>query len=220
MRIIIQDSSGVGNIGLRGLQLWQNTYSSSAVITSNPINVSPGTYTLVTDDHSDTNLTNIVYQYSIDGVNYTTISAETPLSLPSQFWYRVMLTRSSQGFSAQSAAYFQTSGPPGSSSNYTVVSSSSVSLGSTVTERTIYMTNINTTPIVFNETPLANTLVIQNGSTILNSGNYTFTDNTLTMGTTYSALTLSYQVSSLSTTSISQLQNYYTPFINQITFEA
>jgi hypothetical protein len=214
VNITLQDLTGAEVINLRGIQLWQMVYSGSGFITSNSIPFTAGSAAFIKDDITSTGLTSITYMLSSDGINFSAITPGN-ITISNPFWYKIVLALNPAGFTAS----VPTTSDPSASTSYTIVSSSSIGLGANIYQRVITLSSV-TGSIVLNEVPLPNTLTVQSGSTLLTVGQYTFANNTISLATTYSSLTISYQISTANTSSLSQLQNYYTPFVNQISFEA
>jgi len=77
-----------------------------------------------------------------------------------------------------------------------------------------------TGPIVLNETPIPNTLAVYYGSTLQPSTAYVFTNNTLTLAVLpQSNVTVRYQTSTFGTAGLASLQNNFTPYLFQASFE-
>jgi hypothetical protein len=212
VKLIINNVIGLDNISLRNIFLSGRQYSSSGQITSTLINYPIGGITFQTDQLT-TDLTNIIHQYSYDNVHFNIIIPGA-LTINQPFWYKALLSRS-KSVTTNSGLIAD----PANNTYYTVVNSSTVSLGSSVTERMIVLSNI-TGPIVLSEIPLLTTLKVQINSAFVSASLYTFTNNTLTFNSNQSNATIIYQTSTLNSQTTANLENYTTPILREVKFKA
>ena len=114
----------------------QRSYQSSAVVTTKVQTAPTGSVVFEADEQVVSPYVSITHQISSDGVNFTTIKPGI-VTLPSKWWYRALLNRSSSAFSQGSAPLQPTTADPDYSTGFTLVSSKSVSISPTTIERTL-----------------------------------------------------------------------------------
>lgn len=219
-RIIIQDRTGKGVIALRNLVCKQISYSSTGQLTSIPITAPTGNVVFTTVQNVFPPYATITHQLSYNGIQFTSINPGNTIALTSTpFFYRAILERSASSFSSKSALN-QSPLDPVTSDYYTLNNSTTTPLGNGIIERTLQINNI-TGPIILRDTPLPNSLVIQEGSIILSltGGDYTYNNLTITFSEVVTGITITYQTSSLGSAAISDLQSYYTPLLYEFKFE-
>jgi hypothetical protein len=193
LKLTIEDRSQSGQIGLRELGAFCRRYSDSATLQSNMMTAPAGP------------------------ANFTIDACAQPgtVTLPSSWCYRAVLSRNSNSFKSSS-----TSGPFGGlgpDPNYQLGPVTSLPLGSGVTQRTIQFSRISG-PVTLQETPVAGTVSVQSGATLLRLGSdYAFNNNVLSFATSVTGITMTYQVAPGS--DLSQLVNYYSPFLYQVRFD-
>lgn len=220
LRLILLDKTGLGFIALREAALWARRYQSTGQLTSVAISTPTGTVNFTTQQNTFFPYVNITHQISYDNVAFTAITPGTPIALTSSpFYYRAVLERSASIFRNAQGVLNQTPLDPVPSANYTVASTTTVPLGNGIIERTIALNNV-TGSIVLRETPMPNTLQIQQGAVILSqsTGAYTFANNTIIFPGSVSGIIISYQTSSLGQAAVSDLEDYYTALLYQIQF--
>jgi hypothetical protein len=214
LKLTIEDRSQSGQIGLRELGAFCRRYSDSATLQSNMMTAPAGPANFTIDACAPAQLTSILHQISSDGTNFQTIQPGT-VTLPSSWCYRAVLSRNSNSFKSSS-----TSGPFGGlgpDPNYQLGPVTSLPLGSGVTQRTIQFSRISG-PVTLQETPVAGTVSVQSGATLLRLGSdYAFNNNVLSFATSVTGITMTYQVAPGS--DLSQLVNYYSPFLYQVRFD-
>lgn len=218
VRLIISDLVGDNRISLRNVEFHARAFAGSAQLTTNPIYSPAGTLTFATTQIVPDPYTSITHQISANGTEFTaivpgTVTATTP------FYYRAVLARDTSQFVTSPIARTL---DPNYSSNYSLSSSSAVPLGSSLLQRTLIFTSISG-PITFRDTPLPGTLRVQEGALILTSGtDYTWdpTTSTLSFSQAVSGITVSYQMSSQTNASLTDLEDYYSPFLYEVSFSA
>lgn len=220
-RVIILDRVGNGLISFRELVCHKRRYSSTGQLTSVAINSPTGTVLFTTQQNVFDPFTSISHQISYDGTQFTAITPGTeitPIRYP--FFYRAVLERSSSRFNASQGPLIQSPLDPIGSNNYTLVSTTTTPLGNGIIERLLQVDSV-TGPIVLRDTPMPNTLVVQEGSVILSlsAGDYSFTNNTIAFPGPVTGLTISYQTTSLGQAAVKDREEYYTPFLYEFKFE-
>lgn len=221
MRLIITDLVGLGLISFRSFVCGQNTYSSTGQLTSVPIKAPTGTVVFTSTQNVFSPYVSITHQISYDGTQFTAINPGDVISLSSSpFFYRAVLERSSSRFDSPAGPLVQSPLDPVASANYILVTSTSTPLGTGLIERSLQINSV-TGSIVLRDTPMPNTLIIQEGSIILSlaNGDYSFSNNTITFPGSVTGLTISYQTSSLGSAAVSDLQSYYTPLLYGYEFQ-
>lgn len=221
MRLIVLDRVGQGLISFRSFACSSRTYSSTGQLTSAPILVPTGTVVFTSMQNVFSPFVSITHQISYDGTQFTAINPGDLISLSSSpFFYRAVLERSSSRFDSPAGPLVQTPLDPIGSPSYTLASSTSTPLGTGIIERTLQVNSV-TGPIVLRDTPMPNTLTIQEGSLILSlaNGDYSFVNNTITFPGSVTGLTISYQTSSLGNAAVKDLEHYYTPLLYEVKFE-
>jgi hypothetical protein len=219
-RLVLLDRSGTDVISIRNLTCEQISYSSTGQLTSIPITAPTGTVAFSTIQNVFSPYVTITHQLSYNGTQFTAIDPGDTIVLNSTpFFYRAVFGRSASAFSAQSPLNQSPLDPVGSP-YYTLTTSTSTPLGNGIIERTLQINDI-TGPIILRETPLPNSLVVQEGTVILSlsAQNYVFNDNTVAFPTNVTGITITYQTSSLGSAAISDLENYYTPLLYEYKFE-
>jgi hypothetical protein len=220
MKIVIADLIGQGFVALRGIETHQRVFASSGQFTSKPIYTPTGLVNFATVQRIYNQLTQITHQLSYDGVHFSVIQPGQSISLVSSpFWYRAQLDVVTAAFSSAASPLAQGNGDPGISPNYTLGNITSTNLNGGVLQRNIVFTSV-TGPIVLNETPIPNTLAVYYGSTLQPASAYVFTNNTLTLASLpQSNVTVRYQTSTFGTAGLASLQNNFTPYLFQASFE-
>ena len=220
MKLVIGDLIGQGFIALRGLETHQRAYANSGQFTSNPINSPSGTVFFNSSQRIYNQLTSIIHQLSYDGANFQIIQPGQTITLTSSpYWYRAQFTRIAAGFSGLASPLNSGSNGPGPSANYVLGNITSNNLSGGILQRNIVFTTV-TGPIVLNETPIPGTLSVYYGAVLQLSSAYTFISDVLTLTTLpQSNVTVRYQSSTLGTAGLISLQNYFTPYLFNISFE-
>jgi hypothetical protein len=217
IRLVITNPVDATTIPIRQMSVTQRTYQPSATITSNKQIGPTGQVLFQVDQTQFAPYTSITYQLSSDGLVYTTIQPGL-ITLPSNWWYRVIFSRSSQAFTSNNVPLSPTTADPNYSTGFTLINSTSIVISSNTIERTMVFEEV-TGVIPLRETPLPSTFTVQNGNTYLTPTQYTLDDNNnLSFPSTMSAITVSYQTSAQGSTNISGLQQYYSSFLNLVTF--
>lgn len=222
MRIILFDRVGAGNIALRSMQVSARRYQPTGQLTSTSIENPTGTVWLSVDENVFAPYTIITHQISYDGVSFVAVNPGVPIVLQqSPFYYRALLSINTSTFNNPQGPLNQSPLDPVGSSSYTLATVTTVPLGNGVLERTLLLNNI-TGPVVLRDTATPNSVVVQEGSVILNPGNgdYSFAAGTLTFPAPVTGITLSYQTSSLGPAANQDLQSYYTSLLYEYRFEA
>jgi hypothetical protein len=206
---------------LNSLILVNRTYQSSGVFTSNGITLNGNNLDFSVDQEVLSPFTSITHQISTTGVQFKNI---IPGILTGQilsgnpFYYRALLSRSSNAFANSTSALLDVN------PTYGIKSQSSTTVSPGIIEQTIVLTNVpeyssgspTTTSVTFVNTPITNTFNIQIGSTYLTTG-FDLLGNVLTFSAPQTLITITYQISSYS--SVQNLQSYYTPLLHQVNFE-
>lgn len=219
-RLIILDRTGTGSIALRNLTCEQITYSPTGQLTTIPITAPVGTVVFSTIQNVFAPYVSITHQLSYNGTQFISINPGSTIELTSTpFFYRAVLERSASAFSAQSPLNQSPLDPVGSP-YYSLSTSTTTPLGNGLIERALQINNI-TGPVVLRETPLPNSIVVQEGSVILSLSNadYTFTNDTIAFPETVTGVNITYQTSSLGSAAVSDLETYYTPLLYEFKFE-
>lgn len=220
MKIVIADLIDQGQIALRGITAHQRTYSNTGLLTSNPISSPSNAVTFNTLQRTYNQLTSITHQLSYDGAHFQVIIPGSILTLTSSpFWYRAQLQTIVAGFTTAASPLATGSGDPNYSANYVIQNITSSALSSSVLQRNIVFTSVSG-PIVLNETPVPNTLAVYYGSVLQPATAYVFTNNTLTLNSLpQSNVTVRYQTSTLGTAGLAALQNYFSPYLFEVSFK-
>jgi hypothetical protein len=219
IRMVIEDRVDVANIALRELSVFSRRYGNTGTVTSKKITGPSGDLTFSTTQLTVPPLTSITHQISYNNASYQALNPGTtftPTSLP--FWYRAVLERSSSRFDDAGSPVVLTNADPLESTNYVLNTSNSIPLGGGVLERTLNFATIDG-PVAFRETPLPNTLQVQEGSVLLDPTTYTFTNNILSFDTSRGSITVSYQTSALGQAAIGQRKEYFTPLLYEVRFD-
>jgi hypothetical protein len=221
MKLVITDLIGQGFVALRGIELHQRVYASAGQFTSNPIITPTGIVTFNTSQRLFNQLTNIIHQLSYDGANFQVIQPGQVITLVSSpFWYRAQLATIADAFSSAASPLADNSGNPNPSVNFVLGNITTNNLTSGVLQRSIVFTTVSG-PIVFNETPIPGTLAVYFGSVLQAPTAYTFINDVLTLTSLpQSNVTVRYQSSTFGTAGLATLQNYFTPYLFEATFEA
>jgi hypothetical protein len=212
IKLVINNVIGTSLIALRNLYLYSRQYASSGQLTSTLISNPVGEIAFGVQELLPTS-TNIVHQYSYDNVHFNTLVPGV-VNFTQAYWYRALLSRTT----TSTATNGLSSSLP-NSSNYQVSNYSLLNLGSNITQVTISFSVVSG-PIVLGDIPLPKSLVIQVSSVVLNTSQYTFLDNTVTLSSTQSNVTIVYQTVGLNSQILSSLQNYSTPILTEYTFES
>ena len=219
VRLVIQNLAQGSTLGLRALSFTQRSYQSTGTVVSTPQSSPIGSVVFSKTEDTFSPYVSITHQISADSVNYTAIEPGV-VTLPAQWWYRALLNRSSQAFSTSGAAVAATTADPAYSTGFTLVTSTSIPLSPTTIERTLVFSNI-TTSIPLAETPLPGTLQVSEGNLYLTSNQFSLNaQNTLTITNPTGNVTVTYQTSAQGTAGVSALENYYTPLLSAVQFEA
>lgn len=220
-RVLIFDRVGQGLISFREFSCFKRRYSSTGQLTSSAITVPTGTVVFSTQQNVFTPLVSITHQISYDGTQFTAINPGDIITLSSSpFFYRAVLERSSSRFDSVQGPLVQSPLDPIASPNYVLITTTTTPLGNGIIERTLQVNNV-TGPIVIRDTPMPNTLVIQEGSVILSStaGDYSFVNNTITFPQPVTGLTISYQTTSLGSAALKDREEFYTALLYEFKFE-
>lgn len=221
-RLIINDRVGSGLIALRQLSCSQVRYSATGQLTSLPISYPTGVVTFAAVQDVFAPYVSITHQISYDGTQFIAISpGDTIILTSTPFFYRALLSTNTSTFTAASTPLVQSPLDPVASPYYVLSRTMTTPLGNGIIERTLQLNTV-TGPITLRDIPLVNSIVIQEGSVILNSnnGDYTLSNNTISFPTPVTGLTISYQTSSLGSSAAQDLEEYYTPLLREFSFEA
>jgi hypothetical protein len=219
LKIVFQDLIGQGFIALRGISTHQRQYNSSALFTTNPISVPTGTVLFNSSQRIYDQLTSITHQLSYDGAHFQVIQPNTEIALASiPFWYRAQLNTLPSGFNTAASPLFAANGDPSLSGNYVLGNITTTDLGAGVLLRNIVFTTV-TGPIILNDVPIPGTLAIYYGSVLQTTSAYTFSNNTITLNSSQSNVTVRYQTSALGPAGLGALQQYFSPYLFEVTFE-
>lgn len=221
IKLVLTDLIGQGFIALRGIEIHQRVYAAAGQFTSNPITQPIGIVTFNTLQRIYNQLTSITHLLSYDGANFQVIQPGQVINLTSSpFWYRAQLSTIAAGFTSAASPLAQGNSGPNISSNYVLGNISTVNLNGGVVQRNIVFTSV-TGPITLNETPIPGTFSVYYGSVLQTPTAYTFISNVLTLNSLpQSNVTVRYQSSTFGTTGLAVLQNYFSPYLFQATFEA
>lgn len=220
IKLVITDLIGQGFISLRGIETHQRVYAASGQFTTNPISAPAGTVSFASSQRLFNQLTSITHQLSYDGVHFFVIQPGDEVILTSSpFWYRAQLDRIADSFSSAASPLAQGNNDPNISANYVLGNITAINLNGGILQRNITFTTV-TGPIGLNETPIPGTLAVYFGSVLQPTLAYTFTNNILTLvSLPQSNVTVRYQTSTFGTAGLISLQNYFTPYLFQATFE-
>ncbi len=218
IRMVIEDRVDVAHIALRSVSIISRRYQSTGTLVSTKITSPIGDVTFSTDQIVKSPLTSISHQISYNGVNFSAISPGAITINTSPFWYRAVLERFSSRFDDAASPIAPTNADPLVNPNYVMLTSNSTPLGGGVLERTLHFQTIDG-PVPFRESPLPSTLQVQEGSVLLGSDEYAFTDGILSFSEPRGNITVTYQTSSLGQASISERKEFYTPILRQVVFE-
>lgn len=217
MKLVIEDRAGDAIIALRSLQVLSRQYDSSGTLTAQPIALPIGEVALSSQESTWGSLTSIVHQISYDGISYKSVAPGALSIAATPFWYKAVLSRSSSAFSDRGGVS-PIGADPLQDPNYVLASSSSLPLGNGIVERTLVFQQISG-PVALRDQVNLGTLTVQQGSVLLSSSQYAFSGGVLSFPSPTSGITISYQAPQSTTVSLSAKEKYYTPFLNQVTFE-
>lgn len=218
LSLILTDLTGQGSINLDWVQLVQREYQSSAILNSIPITTPLGQIVFNADVVNQEPYSLVSHQISYDGTTFSGITPGQVLNITSStYWYRAILSLN-ESLITQSGQSVNTGLDPSSSTNYTISSISSVSIGNNLIVKTLVFTSISG-PVVIQDPLLVNTLYLQQGASILSKNSYTFVNGTLTLAVQATNVTVVYQTST-DTTSLSSLLDYFSPILVSYSFEA
>lgn len=219
MRIVLENRVDGTTIPLRSMSLTQRSYQATATITSTVQTSPTGLVVFSADQLVTSPYVSIAYQISSDGVNFTTI-VPGPVTLPANWWYRALFSRSSNAFQAASQPLVQTTADPSYSSGFTLVSSATTTISPTTVERVLVIESI-TQPILLQDTPIPGTLSVRQGTVYLTPAQFTLdSGNNLSILITVSTVTVSYQTSAAGSVNTAALQPYYTAILREVTFSS
>jgi hypothetical protein len=219
IRMILQNLVAGDTLGIRSLGFTQRSYQPTGMIVSKPQTSPAGSVLFSVDQDVFSPFVSVTHQISGDSVHYTTVQPGE-IVLPSTWWYRALLNRSSQAFTTGSSPVSPTTADPNYSTGFTLVKSSSIPLSPTTIERTLVFSNV-TGSIPLAETPLPGTLQLSQGSMYLTSSQYSFnSSNELSFPSTMTTVTVTYQTSAAGAQSLQALENYYTPLLTSVHFES
>jgi hypothetical protein len=218
LRIVLADYIGNPSITIRNVAFFQRTFSSSGMAQSLKIAAPQGIILFTTEEHSSDTLTSISHQMSTDGVHYTAIAPGQEIAVGTAgFWYRAGMHRLDSNFD-QAASPIDLSGEdPTINRASSAASIVTVDMGTGILQRTINLTAVSGI-ISLNETPLAGTLSVYQGSVALAPPAYMVSGNTITFQP-LTGVTLTYQTSSYANAGLSARQNYYSPYLYSVSFE-
>jgi hypothetical protein len=219
LRLVLEDRVDVALIALRALSVFSRRYSNAGFIITKPITAPTGTVRFSTIEKTVAPLTSITHQLSYNGVHFSVIQPGQEIILTSTpYWYRAVFERSTTRFDDADAPIEGINSDPLANTNFVLGSSHSVPVGDGIMERTLFFQEI-TGPIKFRETPLPNTLQIQEGSVLLEPSEYAFNGGILSFEDDRGSITVTYQTSQLGAASIKQRQEYYSPLLYEARFE-
>src|ERR1017187_7678765 len=215
MRIVFDDRVGTSSIALNSISFWARQFASTSTLTSNLISAPLGNLAFSTDEDDWGAFTTILHQISTDGVNFTAISTGSVISQTTPFYYKASFQVVPSAFSASSTSISQ---DPAASSVYSLTSTTTVNIGSNILQRTLGFGSIDG-PVTLQEVPLPGTFQVSQGAATLNSSTYSFTDGVLSFPAEIFNITVSYQISNVGATAVSDLQPYYTPVLRKVLFQ-
>src|ERR1039457_1605101 len=192
LRIVLADFVGSPRITIRDVSFSQRTFGNSATAQSLRIAAPQGTVLFRAEQHFAATLTSISHQMSTDGVHYTAIVPGQQLAVGNGgFWYRASMQRLDANFD-QAASPLDLSGEdPAIDPAASVANIVTVDMGNGILERTINLTAVSGT-ITLNETPLAGTLAVYQGTVALAPPAYMVSGNAITFQP-LQGITLRYQ---------------------------
>lgn len=219
-RLVISDITGNSLISLREIICYSRRYSSTGQLTSNSISAPTGNVRFSVIQNVFAPYTSITHQISYDGTQFIAITPGDVVLSKSPFFYRALFERSTARFNQPSNPVKQSPLDSVSSVNYSLVGTSTIPLGNGIIERSLQVNSV-TGPITLRENIIPNTLVIQEGSIILNpdQGDYVFTNNVISFSELVTGIIISYQTTSLGSAAIKDREEYYTPFLYEVKFE-
>ena len=219
MRIVIACRAGQTSFALRSFNVYNRSYQSSGMVTSQPIYISSTSAEFSTKQVTSSPYTSITHQTSSDGVNFVSI-APGVVTVSRPFWYRAILNRSDSAFSQQSSPLLPLSSSAAANTPYTINSQTTKTLDNGMVEQTIVLSKV-TGPVVFQDAPLAGSFSAQVGSLFLKeTSDFTLSGTTLNFTATQSLVTISYQTSALGASSLTSLKSYYSPLLYEASFQA
>jgi hypothetical protein len=199
LRIVLADFVGNLSMTIRDVSFFQRTFSNSGMAQSLEITAPAGTVLFTADQHYAANLTSISHQISTDGVHYTGIVPGQQIDVGTGgFWYRAAMQRLDGNFGQAAGPLTMPGQDPSINSGTTIANITTVDMGNGVLQRSINLTAASGT-ITLNETPLGGTLVVYQGTVVLQPSGYSVSGNTITFPLALSGITLSYQTSSYPT---------------------
>ena len=218
MRLVIQNRTAGSTLGLRALSFAQRSYLATGSVITTPQTLPSGIVQFSAEQTVFSPYVSITHQISSDSVHYTNIQPGL-VTLGSQWWYRALLSRSSDAFTKTVTGVAATTADPAFSTGFTLVTSTSIPLNSTTIERTLVFSGI-TAPIPLSETPLPGTLQLSEGNVYLPDSRFSLdTSNNLTIVAPTGNTTVTYQASAQGAAGVSALENYYTPLLSSAQFK-
>jgi hypothetical protein len=213
MRLTIRDIVGTGRVEIRNLILSQRKYDSTGQLSSKKITTPTGLVRFTAAGRTAANLTSITHQVSKDGQSYTILQPGDILNVPGPYWYRANLARLDGNFSKASPLQNQ-----GSVLNYTIANFTSTDLGGGIVSRKAVFAVV-TGVVDLGETPTPGSVSVYSGATLLAPSAYTISGTTVTFTQSYSNLTLNYQASSYGLAGLVARKNFYSPYLDDVSFE-
>ena len=212
LRIVLADFVGSPRITIRDVSFSQRTFGNSATAQSLRIAAPQGTVLFRAEQHFAATLTSISHQMSTDGVHYTAIVPGQQLAVGNGgFWYRASMQRLDANFDQAASPLDLSSEDPTIDPAAAVANIVTVDLGHGILERTINLTAVSGT-ITLNETPLAGTLAVYQGTVALAPPAYMVSGNAIALQP-LQRITLRYQTSSYANAGLSARKNYFTPYL-------
>src|ERR1035437_8000966 len=218
LRIVLADFVGNPSITIRDISFSQRTFSNSDMAQSLSIAAPQGTVLFRAEQHAADTLTSISHQFSTDGVHYTAIVPGQQLVVGSGgFWYRGSMQRLDANFDQATSPLDLSGEDPTIDPAASVANIVTVDMGNGILERTINLTAVSGT-ITLNETPLAGTLSVYQGTVVLAPPAYMVSGNAIAFQP-LQGITLRYQTSSYANAGLGARKNYFTPYLYSVSFE-
>jgi len=219
LRMVIEDTSGMGVIGLRNLSIYQLQYGPSATFVGNRMLGPVGTVEFTTNQLTWSPMVSVSHQISYNSSTYIPVIPGDIITIPTGYlWYRAILNRNTQAFNMSAQTVNSNVLDPASSANYTLSNTTYIPLGNGTSQRVLTFSSI-VGPVPLREIPLPSTLQVKMGNVYLTTVQYNFANQILSFSGPQTNIVVSYVTSALGAASISDLQSYYTPLLYEARFE-
>lgn len=219
LKLVIEDRVGAGRIALRHLSCGLRRFSGVGIMTSKKILEPVGQLKFTCEQSTANLLTNIMHQYSLDGVNYRAMQPDEIIDvIRGPFWYRAYLERIDGNFETLSEPISAPGEDPVGATNYTVDKIQTVELGGGLIERSITFSEITGT-VTLRETPNPGTLQCFESLSVVPSTEYLVNGSVVTFSAPRTGITVRYQTSMYTRSSLLARKEYYSPLLYSVQFE-